>query len=156
MVACAFKHGYKEQFFFFLVDMTTFSTGDLYEYGARVGAGSGTLFLMDAVYFGVVSRLFGNTWWYPDLPSRRNGRVLVVVAMIFCAVLFGVVGALFRPGTLADAATVGCLLGILVFGVFNACALVMLETWTLKTAFLDTLYGVGGYTAASCVMWHLL
>ena len=128
----------------------------MYEYGARLGAGAGTLLAMDLFYFVVVSRLFGSLWWYPELPQRRNGRVYIFLAMVFCALLFGTVGALFRPADLGGAATVGCLLGVLVFGVFNACALVMLETWTLKTAFLDMLYGVGGYTAASCVMWHLL
>ena len=136
--------------------MIEFDIGDPRSYGARVGIATATLFGCDLIYFGLVRLVFGTAWWYPPLSGRRCGRAYVLTAMAFCAVLFGVVASLFHPSTLNEAAAVGTLLGILVFGVFNACALVLVDEWRMTTAALDFLYGVGTYAAAGAASWHVL
>ena len=134
-----------------------FDINDPVEYGSRVAAASALLFSFDLFYFGIVRRLVGpSLWWYPELTGQRSGRAYILTAMLFCAFLFGIVASLFHPPTVGDAAVVGALLGILTFGVFNACALVLVDDWTPITACFDMLYGVGTYAGASAVIWHLL
>ena len=136
--------------------MSEFNIGEPAADGARVAVAATTLAGCDLVYFGVVRQIFGSLWWYPPLSGARSSRAYVVTAILFCAVIFGIVASLFEATTIGEAASVGVLLGILVFGVFNACALVLVDEWTMATAVLDLLYGVGTYAAASAAIWHLV
>ena len=134
----------------------SFDIDDPFAYGSRVGVSTAVLVACDLFYFTAVRKLAGDRWWYPGLSDKRGGPAYVLTSIVFCAVLFGIVASLFICSTLAEAAAVGCLLGILVFGVFNACCLVLIDDWTMTTAAFDFFYGIVTYTGASAAIWHLL
>ena len=123
-----------------------FSTG-VPGYGTKFIVGALVLLVCDGLWLKLATGTCCSV--YPiDKQTREeqeHTRRRTVPAVLLSALVASLVTPIFRAETAGEAASLGALLGFLVFGIFNAVEWALWSKWTLGTCLIDVAYGVSVY-----------
>jgi len=123
-----------------------FSTG-VPGYGTKVIVSIVLLLVCDGVWLKLATGACCSV--YPideqSREEREHTKRRTIPAVLISAILVSLVTPIFRAEGTGEAASLGALLGFLVFGVFNAVEWALWSKWTLRTCLIDTVYGMAVY-----------
>ena len=113
-------------------------------YWARVLAGVGVILILDAVWLSIMT---STTSVYKPLTESAT-PLKAGIGIVLYAIVAACVAGVFESNSHKKAATVGALLGFLVFSVYNLTTFATIDGWEALNAFIDTGYGT--------VVWTIL
>ena len=107
------------------------------------------------VLFGVVMLTVSDGLWlllmyenvYKEGIMAGRGKEVCGVGIVLYALLSSSIAATVTAESISDAASVGALLGVLVFAVFNITTYAMNSKWKLRAVLVDTAYGTAVWAA---------
>ncbi len=77
--------------------------------------------------------------------EQEHTKRRTIPAVLVAAMLAALVTPIFRAETVGEGASLGAVLGFLVYGVFNAVEWALWSKWTVGTCIIDTAYGCAVY-----------
>ena len=87
--------------------------------------------------------------------ESEHTRRRTVPAVLISGCLASLITPVFVADTAAEAAALGSLLGLLVFGTFNVVEWALWSKWSVRTGLLDSAYGIVVY-AISLAMQYIV
>jgi uncharacterized membrane protein len=104
----------------------------------------------DAVWLRLATGLCCEIYPIEDMSreQQEHTRRRTVPAVVLNGLLASLITPIFVADTSAEAASLGALLGLLVFGCFNIVEYALWSKWTVTTALADTAYGAVVYALA--------
>jgi uncharacterized membrane protein len=126
--------------------LTFFGTeGDRWRCLARAAVAFATLVSLDLTWFAASRPL------YESVVTKKP--VNYVAAIVVWALLGSAIGMQERPADPLEAGVYGALVGLVVYGVYNATNYAIMSDWPLHVALIDTTWGCIVCASAALVVY---
>ena len=101
------------------------------------------LIILDLIWFKIMD-------YSPIITKKFNYISAIFTYILLCSAI-----GVQQPNSIEEAVVYGALIGFVIYGVFNGTSYSINKNWTLKIAFLDTLWGMFVMSMASIVVYYI-
>lgn len=115
------------------------------KYAGKVAAGFFTIFFIDCFWIGFLSTKC-NDYTLGPLRKMATNKKVTITAMVCVGIISSVVGAVFEADTSHHAAAIGALIGFVVFFIYDATTLAIIQDYRWFHALVDVIYGSIAWT----------